>query len=558
MKHLGEELLYFRRTFGDESLILFKSDVAEAYRLLPVHPFWQIKQVNTLDGNRSIDRCNAFGGRGSGSIWISVNGLVTWIARYVKEIPRLLVYSDDSYSICKASSLVKYDPFNKFMPADQVALMNLWTELGIPFKEKKQIFGAPLTIIGIEVDPNAMSFTLPQSKRTELIAEIEKFCSIPPHSRGSKHTLREWQRLAGWMNWSFNVFPLLRPSLNSFYAKISGKDAPNANIWVNNLVREDLLWAANHIKMSSGVYLLRTLDWGVDNSDLTIYCDACMEGMGFWYPDHSLGYYSPVPDGIPTDFIFYYEALCVLSAFFHASEMSSAPLRIVIFTDNTNTVDIFNSMRGLPAYNYILRSSVDVRLRTDHQLRVLHVPGLENDVADAISRRQFRAIALGQSIDTSTWNNYSSALNSYLEFVKIHNFPVDPTTETLSFFTVFMCFHIKPDSVDTYLSGICQQLEPFFPDVRKNRKSMLVKRTLEGCMRIRAIPTSRKRALTVENLCTVVYHYSGSSMHDDLLFIAILLIAFFALMRLGELTYPDTKKLRNPLKVIKRTSVLIS
>lgn len=76
-----------------------------------------------------------------------------------------------------------------------------------------------------------------------------------------------------------------------------------------------------------------------------------------------------------------------------------------------------------------------------------------------------RAIALGQSIDTSTWNNYSSALNSYLEFVKIHNFLVEPTADTLSFFTVFMCFHIKPDSVDTYLSGICQQLEPFFPDV---------------------------------------------------------------------------------------------
>jgi len=92
------------------------------------------------------------------------------------------------------------------------------------------------------------------------------------------------------------------------------------------------------------------------------------------------------------------------------------------------------------------------------------------------------AITLGQSIDTSTWNNYLSALNSYLEFVKIHNFPVNPTADTLSFFTVFMCSHIKPDSVDTYLSGICQQLEPFFPDVCQNCKSVLVKWTLEGCM----------------------------------------------------------------------------
>ena len=169
-----------------------------------------------------------------------------------------------------------------------------------------------------------------------------------------------------------------------------------------------------------------------------------------------------------------------------------------------------------------------------------------------------RAIALGQSIDSSTWNNYSSALNSYLEFIKIHNLPVDPTPDTLSFFTVFMSFHIKPDSVDTYLSGICQQLEPYFPDIRKNRKSPLVQRTLEGCKRIRAIPTSRKRALTMDNLCYVVAYYADSTDHDDLLFVAQLLVGFFALMRLGELTYPDNKKLRNPLKVTKRTTVLIS
>jgi len=188
MKHLGKELLFFRCAFGNQSLMLFKSDVSEAYHLMPVHPFWQIKQVNMIDGNRSVDRCNAFGGHGSGCIWI---------ARYLKDIPRLLVYSNDSYSIVKALSLVKYEPFNKFMPADQVVLMNLWMELGIPFKEKKQLFGLPLTIIGIEVGPNALTFMLPQSKCIQLLTEIEKFCDIPHHSRGAKHTLREWQHLAG-------------------------------------------------------------------------------------------------------------------------------------------------------------------------------------------------------------------------------------------------------------------------------------------------------------------------------------------------------------------------
>ena len=169
-----------------------------------------------------------------------------------------------------------------------------------------------------------------------------------------------------------------------------------------------------------------------------------------------------------------------------------------------------------------------------------------------------RALALGQAIDLSTWKNYGSALNSYLTFVRIHNFPVEPTPDTLSFYTVFMCHHIKPDSVDNYLSGICQQLEPYFPSVRETRKSVLCKRTLTGCKRLRGVPTKRKRALTKQDLQTVIDYYSNSTSHDDLLFVAQLLTGFFALMRLGELTISDDKNLFDHRKITSRTSVSLS
>ena len=101
-------------------------------------------------------------------------------------------------------------------------------------------------------------------------------------------------------------------------------------------------------------------------------------------------------------------------------------------------------------------------------------------------KRLFRewAITLGQAIDNSTWKNYSSALNSYLNFIKMHDFPLEPTSETLSLFTVCMSHHIKPNSVATYLSGICQQLEPYFPNVHSAWNSALVHHTLQGCRRL--------------------------------------------------------------------------
>ena len=168
-----------------------------------------------------------------------------------------------------------------------------------------------------------------------------------------------------------------------------------------------------------------------------------------------------------------------------------------------------------------------------------------------------RAITLGLAIDASTLKNYSSALNSYLSFVRIHDFPVEPTPDTLSFYAVFMSHHIEPCSVSTYLSGICQQLEPYFPNVRAARLSPLVERTMKGCMRLKSAATKRKCALTVSDLSTVVNTLSLSTDHNDLLFQAMLLTGFFALMRLGELTFPNDANLRNWRKISKRSSVTI-
>ena len=137
----------------------------------------------------------------------------------------------------------------------------------------------------------------------ELVLKLQ----ISIHTRyiNAKLTLWEWQRLAGWLNWSFNIFPLLKPALNNFYAKISEKDSPNSNIWVNNAVREDLQWASTHIRNSSGVCLLRTLHWETADAERVVYCDTCLEGMAFWYPQEPIAssFYSPLPLNIPEQFI---------------------------------------------------------------------------------------------------------------------------------------------------------------------------------------------------------------------------------------------------------------
>ena len=70
VQNLGKNLLYLRREFGNVPIWLWKSDVKNAYRLLPLHPLWQLKQVVTITSPsgehvRRIDRNLCFGNWGS-------------------------------------------------------------------------------------------------------------------------------------------------------------------------------------------------------------------------------------------------------------------------------------------------------------------------------------------------------------------------------------------------------------------------------------------------------------------------------------------------------------
>ena len=169
-----------------------------------------------------------------------------------------------------------------------------------------------------------------------------------------------------------------------------------------------------------------------------------------------------------------------------------------------------------------------------------------------------RAVALGHAVEFSTAVTYSSHLNSYLNFCKSHNFPVDPTPETLSLFVVYTAHYIRPESVGCYLSGICNTLEPYFPHVRKSRRSALVSRSLAGMIKLRGgSPTKRKRPLSREDLATLV-HAHAAPTHDDLLFRAIAFTGFFGLMRLGELMQSDNHLQRSSKKQTRRLSVTIS
>ena len=386
IRELGESLRLFRCEHGDIPLVVFKSDIKAAYRRIPLHFLWQIKQIISFDGVRRVDRTACFGNRGSQIIFMAFMGLVTWVAIYVYHIAHLKVYVDDAFSFERAHDTMYYEPYDSYLPSKQTRLLHLWDELGIPHKKDKQEFGTVLRIIGFEVDPNAMTVTMDYNSRKELLTLIRDFAIT-----GKKRTLKEFQRIAGHINWALNVFPLLRPGLSALYAKTAGKERDFATIRVNAAVVRELSWIACRVESSTGVHFLKSVEWdprSTDSDAFTFFTDASSLGIAFFLPCAKLAYQCPSPSPELSKHIFFHEALAVCSVFHHfvAASFHSVTHRLVIYTDSSNTVDIFSSLRAIAPYNQLLISAMNVVL--DHQIdfRVLHVRGVDNPIADALSR----------------------------------------------------------------------------------------------------------------------------------------------------------------------------
>jgi hypothetical protein len=165
MHHLGTALHRIHAQHPDCCLVIFKSNISHAYRLIPVHPLWQICQVVSIYHDTGIEqhvnRCNHFGNGARGQCFACFAGLITWIAIFVILLDDLFTYVDNNFSWKFEDNLTWYEPYNKLLLTKQAQLLCLWDKLGIPHEEHKQEWGTSLTVIGFHVDPNRMTVSMP-------------------------------------------------------------------------------------------------------------------------------------------------------------------------------------------------------------------------------------------------------------------------------------------------------------------------------------------------------------------------------------------------------------
>ena len=73
VSELGAALITFCQTHRE--LVMWKSDVSQAYHWMPMHKHWQMRQIHS---GRHVNCCNKFGSKGGYGIWSAFMSLVIW------------------------------------------------------------------------------------------------------------------------------------------------------------------------------------------------------------------------------------------------------------------------------------------------------------------------------------------------------------------------------------------------------------------------------------------------------------------------------------------------
>lgn len=381
MHTFGQVLNDVLKEHPTEELILFKSDVAKAFLNLPGHPLWQLCQVVTVDGRYHIVRRLVFGTRTSPRCWCSLSALLCWFGCVKLGIVGLHVYMDDFFGWDFKRNLVLFH--GQFRPQRQVQLLVFWDMILCPYEDKKQESGVTLKIIGFWVDILKGSISLSAESIQILVSDITNFLASP----GRKAALRDWQRLAGSLNWSLNVLPWARPALSELYRKMSGKTLQFRSIPINGEVMRDLTWFSELLVSAIGIRFVDSQAWKDSEADFVGWTDASNTGLSYVYAGNGFCYKVTPVEGKSKVDIFFRELLSILCLIHHIAHKQTPPHHILIHTDSLDSVEVLSSLSARESsHNSILLAIAAIVLKTGIDIRVRHIAGKSNIRADLLSR----------------------------------------------------------------------------------------------------------------------------------------------------------------------------
>lgn len=236
-----------------------KTDIKNAFRLLPVHPSSYHLLGFRFQNAFYYDRMLAMGLGVSCQIFEKFSGALQWVAQHKLGIADMLHILDDFLIIA---------PTRVACDAQLKAFRDMCEDVGVPLAaEKTEGPAQVLTFAGIELDTLRLEARLPEEKVVKFGAQAMRL------GRRKKCTLREMQSVIVGLNHCCCVIPGGRPFLRRLIELTRGLRQPTFKKWVTRAVRDDLaIWVSFLADFNGRAFMLPN-EWAAPDV-LQLYTDA--------------------------------------------------------------------------------------------------------------------------------------------------------------------------------------------------------------------------------------------------------------------------------------------
>ena len=362
-----------------------KTDICSAFRNVPVHPTdWELLGMH-WKGLYFFDKVLPFGLRSAPFIFNQLSDALEWIAKTNHDIKNILHILDDFF-------LIEPPPRSNCMTS-LCKLLTLMTNLNVPIAHHKTFpASTELEFLGVLLNSQKMIASLPVDKLTRTKQDLSVWLSK------KSCTLRELQSLIGTLQFACRVVVPGRAFLQRMINLTRGVIEPHHHIKLNSAFRKDVAMWLVFLEQWNGTNIF--LDIAPTNSsELEFSTDASGSiGYGaffnnFWFQ----GKWSSQFHGhTEQQSIAWKELFPVYLACSVWGNLWSGK-RIILWCDNLSVTQILNSKSSKVTKIMDLVRKITVQtLIHNFTLNAKHVPGLDNSVADALSRFQmhrFRQLA---------------------------------------------------------------------------------------------------------------------------------------------------------------------
>ncbi|XP_040273667.1 uncharacterized protein LOC120989530 [Bufo bufo] len=374
--------------FGQGAL-LAKMDIEAAFRLLPIHPDSLHLLGFQWEGCFYVDCCLPMGCAISCSLFDSFSSFLEWVVKQEAGWNSVLHYLDDFLFLGPAESRVCAILLH--------TMERVGARFGIPLAaEKTEGPSTVITFLGIEIDSVAMECRLPENKVSDLLNEVVFL-------RGAKKVqLRRVQSVLGKLNFACRILPMGWVFCRCLALVTAGVTAPFHYLRIPAAVKADLaVWESFLLEYNG-----RSIWMGaaISSADLDLFSDA-----SGWcgYAVYCRWQWSAEAWPVEWKQADFLSNLVLLELFpiVLATELWGDWLRnrrVRFYCDNMGVVRAINSQTAnSPPVLNLLRHLVLRGLRLNACFVSVHVPGVNNSLADSLSRFQwdrFRSLPPGAGV----------------------------------------------------------------------------------------------------------------------------------------------------------------